>query len=541
MNSLNDNLITNPRVMQDESILSAVANPSRRELLRQAMAAAGIYTLSSLLPEEAFAKGGELVIALPNNPSTFDPCNTANHDAMVVTQLIFENLVGVDVDGNVVPQLAKALPRITNDGKTYVFELREGVSFQNGQPFTAEDVKYSFDYVLDPKNNALRRPLFNRISDVIVESKNRVRIELRESYRPMLEYMQKYMGIFPVGSREKYNSDYFKSTPIGIGTGPATFVEWKQNDRVVLAKNPNYWRKGVPDWDKVTVRIIPDDAARLAYLLTGNVDITSAPNPKDFEMLQSKKGIGTGKRLSPGCWFFLVLNNKKPPFDDVNVRRAIATGIDRDMLAQKVFYGMVHASSIPAPNSAWWYDKSADEVNQYNKARAKEFVEKSKYRNSAEFEMLVPSTPYLIDVKDAAVVIQAELAEIGIRANIKEMEQGILLQQIRLGNHISALQVAMGPPEPTYMTDLFCGKDNVFSKSAGYGTADFWNLLGETYHSSDQATLKPIFAKIYKQLALDSPHIWLGFVNVSNAWKSDVHGFKVNQGLTMRVADVSKA
>ena len=232
--------------------LTQVAEPTRRRLLQATIAGAGTAALG-FVPAQAFAAGGELVVALPNNPSTFDPTGQANHDAMVVSQTIFENLIAVDHSGGLEPQLAKALPQITNGGRTYTFELREGISFQNGQPFTAEDVKYSFDYVLDPKNNALRRPLFNRINEVIVEGKHRVRFEMREPYRPFLYYMTKYMGIFPVGSREKHDANYWRSSPIGLGTGPGIFVEWRQNDRVVLRKNPDYWRKGLPGWDRLVV------------------------------------------------------------------------------------------------------------------------------------------------------------------------------------------------------------------------------------------------------------------------------------------------
>lgn len=517
--------------------LAHVADPTRRRLLQAMIAGASTAALGSI-PTQAFAAGGELVIALPNNPSTFDPTGQANHDAMVITQTIFENLVAVDHDGNPQPQLAKALPQITNGGRTYTFELREGIAFQNGQPFTAEDVKYSFDYVLDPKNNTLRRPLFNRITEVIVEGSHRVRFELREPYRPLLYYMTKYMGIFPVGSREKHDANYWRSSPIGLGTGPGIFVEWRQNDRVVLRKNPNYWRKGIPDWDRLVVRTIPDESARLAYLRTGNVHIISAPSPRDMIQLRKSKDVVTGERLAQGGWFFLMLNTKKPPFDDVNVRRALACIIDRDMLAKKVYYDMVVPATIPAPPGSWWFDESADKLNRMNKDRAREFIKKSKYPN-AQFEMLVPSHPYLVDVKDAAVVIQAQLAEIGMQVNIKEMEQGILLQQTRLGNHVSALQVWMSPGEPTFMIDLVYGKDNTFSKSSGYDNEEAWNLMNETYLHTDQAKLKPIFAKLLMRLAEDSPHIWLGFVKASNVWTPKVQGFKVNQGLTMRVTDVS--
>ena len=199
---------------------------------------------------------------------------------------------------------------------------------------------------------------------------------------------------------------------------------------------------------------------------------------------------------------------------------------------------MVVPATIPAPPGSWWFDESADRLNRLNKDRAREFIRKSRYQN-AQFEMLVPSHPYLVDVKDAAVVIQAQLAEIGLRVNIKEMEQGILLQQIRLGNHVSALQVWMSPGEPTFMIDLCYGKDNTFSKSSGYDNEDAWQLINETYLHTDQAKLKPIFARLLMRLAEDSPHIWLGFVKASNVWTPKVQGFQTNQGLTMRVADVS--
>ena len=100
------------------------------------------------------------------------------------------------------------------------FDLRPDVKFQNGESFGADDVKYSFDYVLNPENKALRRPLFDRIAEVIVENPLRVRFRLREPYRPWLYYMTKYMGIFPKGSREKHDAAFFKNAPVGVGTGP---------------------------------------------------------------------------------------------------------------------------------------------------------------------------------------------------------------------------------------------------------------------------------------------------------------------------------
>ncbi len=379
------------------------------------------------------------------------------------------------------------------------------------------------------------------VSEVVVEDPLRVKFRLREAYRPWLYYLTKFMGIFPAGSRETLSAEQFKNAPVGVGTGPAKFVEWRQNDRVVLEKNPDYWRKGVPGWDRLVVRIIPDDSSRLAYLSTGQVDIISAPRPKDFEGLKKQPNIKADARLANGGWFFLITNTKKPPFDDINVRKAIAFGIDRKMIASQIYYGLVEPATVPAPPGAWWADAKADAINNYDVAKAKKYLTRSKYAGNCQFDMLVPSHPYLLDVKDAAVVIQAQLAEIGIKVNIREMEPGVLLQQVRLGNYSSALQVWLSPGEPTYMIDLVYGKDNVFSKSTNYENQKVWDLIDETYRHTDQTKLKPIFSDLLTALGNDVPNIWLGFVKVSNAWRSGVNNFKVDQALTMRVRDVTKS
>jgi peptide/nickel transport system substrate-binding protein len=483
-----------------------------------------------------------LTIAIPSNPVTFDPVNSGLHDAMVVSQSIFENLVEVDVDGKTVqPQLATALPKISADRLNYTFELRDDVYFQNGQKFGADDVKYSFEYVLDPKNNALRRPLFSRIKNVVVESPLRVRIELSEQYRPWLFYLTKYMGIFPKGSREKYGADFFKTAPVGVGTGPGIFVEWRQNDSITLKKYPNYWRKGLPHWDRLVVRLIPEDSVRVAYLTTGQVDIISAPPPKDFGRLKALRGIRGDSKPMLGGFFLMGTNNKKPPFDDINARKAVSHAIDRAAIAQKVFYGLLDPSAIPAPPRGWWFSKEANDLNDFDLAKAEAALKRSKYPNGFSFDMSFPSVPYLLDIKDAAVVIQSQLAKLNININFKINEMGTLLQQFRNGDLTAFLFVSASPGEPTYNIDLYYGKDNVFSKGTGYENPMLWQLVRESYLHNSQEELKPIFDRMLRILATDSPNIWFGFVQATNLWRESIKGFQVNQGLTMRVREVDKA
>ncbi len=516
---------------------------SRRDFLKAAALGTTAASAASLLGTWS-AEGAEkvLTIAIPSNPVTFDPVNAANHDAMVVSQTIFENLVEVDLDGKTVhPQLAAALPMVSPDRLKYTFDLRSDVFFQNGQRLTAEDVKYSFEFVLDPKNNALRRPLFNRIKAVTIENPTRFTVELSEPYRPWLFYLTKYFGIFPKGSREQNGADFFKTSPVGVGTGPGIFVEWRQNDSIILRKNPNYWRKGLPHWDRLVVRLIPEDSVRVAYLITGQVDIVSAPPPKDFVRLKSMSGLQGADKPMLGGWFVMGTNTKKPPFDDVYARKAVSHAIDRVAIAQKVFYGLLDPSAIPAPPKGWWYSKEANELNDYDLGKAEAALKQSKYPKGFDFEMSIPAVPYLVDVKDAAVVIQSQLAKLNIGINIRINEMGILLEQFRHGDHTCLTAVHASPGEPSYMIDLFYGKDNVFSKGSGYENPEALQLIRETYQHNEEEELKPIFDKLLKILARDSPHIWLGFVHATNLWRDTVQNFQVNQGLTMRVQQIDKA
>jgi peptide/nickel transport system substrate-binding protein len=512
--------------------------PNRRHFL----AATGGGALVSLLPSDLLHaqpnQGKTLTVVLPSNPITIDPINQLNHDAMVLGQTVFENLVEYDLDGTLKPQLAKALPTISADKKTYVFELRDDVTFQNGKKMTAEDVKYSFDYLLDPANKAARRSLFTRITKVTVLDTHKVQFDLTEPYGPWLYFLTKYMGIFPAGSRKEHGDDYFKSRPAGVGTGFGVFEEWKPNDYISFRKNPTYWRKGLPAWDRLVVKMIPEDATRVAYLLTGQVDVISAPPPREFNRLKTMPGVTGASRPTLGGALLMYTNNLKPPLDDVNFRKAIACAIDRKTIGEKVYYGLLDPSSVPAPPRGWWFNAEADKELAFNIDRAKEFLAKSKYPNGAELDCSIQAEPYLLDTKDAAIFVQSQLAKIGIKLNLKVYEFSVLIQQAIRGEHQMALQVFMSPGEPSYIMQVCVTPNQVLSKSTGYDNPEVNGLLAAAFAETEEAKLKEIYGKIQMLLARDAPIGVLGYVHASNLWRQGVKDFKVNQGLTMSVGDV---
>jgi len=513
----------------------------RRHLLTAAGAVAGL-SLSPAWLRQARAQnsGGTLTVALSTNPITCDPINMSSHDTQIISQTIWENLVEFDINGILKPQLAKALPTISDDKLTYAFELRDDVYFQNGQKLTAEDVKYSFEYMLDPAHKASRGSLFNRLSHVEVDSPTKLRVILKVPYAPWTTFLTKFMGIWPKGSRELVGDDGFRLNPVGLGTGPGIFEEWKPNDYVSLKKNPNYWQKGLPHWDRLVVKVVPEDATRIAYLVSGNADIIGAPPPREFARLKSRPKLQAQSTPTDGGWCFMLQNNAKPPFDDINFRLAVAHAVDRKTIAEKIYYGLVEASPVPAPASSWWFDKQAADSLDYNLDKARAYLAKSKYQgDAATFELLTSAEAYLLDTNDCAVFLQAELAKIGIKVVLKKAAFAVVNPQVFRGDYQASIGNFMSPGEPTYMITVSCTANQFLSKATNFDSPKVAELLKVAFAEEDRAKLKTVYADLQRELAAQSPLTWFGFFASANVWRDRVRGFKPSKGLTINVRDVS--
>ncbi len=512
--------------------------PRRTMLELATLGPLGAMAFPSLRQASAQSTGKTLTVAIPAGPTTLDPINAVTHDPLVLTGTIFENLVEYGQEGVLRPQLAKALPEISADKLVYTFDLRDDVTFHSGQKMTAEDVKYSFDSMLDAKRGAARRGVFARIDKVEIDTPTRVRVHLREPYAPWVYFLTKYMGIWPKDSREKLGDEHFKLHPTGVGTGPGMFEEWRPNEYVSLKRNPNYWQKELPRWERLVVKIVPEDATRVAYLMTGQADIIGAPPPRDFARLKSQRGITGEARATLGGWSVMLCNTQKPPFDDVNFRKAIAYAVDRDTIAKEVFFGLVHPATVPAPPGSWWYDEKADHIISYDLDKAREYLKKSKYPNGTDFEITVASTPYLLDMKDAAVVLQAQLQKLNIRPVLKMAEPNVMVGQYIRGEQQCTLANIMSPGEPTYLMMVNFTPGQVMTRTSAYSNPRVDALMQAIFAETDQAKLKPLYSQLMTIFAEEQPYIWLGFFDVSNLWRDSVKNFKVNQGLSLMLREV---
>lgn len=480
-----------------------------------------------------------LKVMLPSNPSTFDPLNQGNHDAMAVSQLIFENLLEVDGDGALVPQLAADLPEISDDQLTYTFRLKEGVTFHNGAPFTARDVKYSYDYMLNPDNNALRRGYWTTISEVEVVSDYEVRFHLSRPYSPLLASMTKYMGIFPEGSREEAG-ETFQIAPVGLGTGPALFKAAQSGAWVELERNPAY-HGTPPDWDVIRFEIAADPTARTTALVTGAVDVVGAPAARDFLRFTAEDGdIQGAAKAALGATMLMSHNCAAAPFDDVNFRLAVARAFDRAAIGARIYGGLLEPTAVVVPQASPYYSAEADAALSFDVEAAKAHLAASPYAEGAAFELTYPTDAYLLDVRDTALYIQSALAEVGISVTLKPVETGQMMTDVFNGNFQTALWAVVGTTAPTFILSSFFVPGQALQAGIKYSNDEMTALLAAV-EAAKAEDIAPLMAQVQALFATEAPAAVVGTPKALNLWSKRVPSFDVNTGITMRLRDVTLA
>ena len=264
---------------------------------------------------------------------TFDP------DSSTVFTQIFDSLVHIDLDGKRIPALATSWNLV--DDTTYEFELRKGVKFHNGEDFDADAVKYTYETIINPDMKMGCAWILNTIKEVEVIDPFRVMIRLKHPDGLFLYRLSMFGSIAPPKYIKEVGLDGFNKNP--VGTGPFKFVAWNKGKDIVLAKNPNYWKEGVPVYDELVFKILPQDKW-VDGLISGDLDLITDVPPKDIARVEANSDLKTVHRLVLQSYWVLLKN--QGPLADVRVRKALNYAINKEELikAQGGGYGAPMAS-----------------------------------------------------------------------------------------------------------------------------------------------------------------------------------------------------
>lgn len=299
--------------------------------------------------------GGELRVAVHGEPTSFEPDLGNDEIASLVGRNIFNQLLSMDVDGRILADLAMRWS-VSPDGREYTFVLRQGVSWHDGRPFSADDVRWTFEWLAaDPK--AYAGDLARRIAAIETPDRHTVVMRLAEPWAPFVPMLAGY-GTY-VLPRHVYGGGERPARARPVGTGPFRLVEWSRGRRIALAANPAYFGRG-PRVDRIVYRIVRDADTAVAALLAGEADVILARPALDrLAELHRSPLVKVDVRPSDAR-YYAGFNLRRPPFDDPRVRTAINMAIDRVELVDRALSGYgAPALGFYTPDVAWAYDGRA--------------------------------------------------------------------------------------------------------------------------------------------------------------------------------------
>jgi peptide/nickel transport system substrate-binding protein len=373
-----------------------------------------LLLLASLVAASAFAqpRKDSLVLAMTLEPPGLDPtAGAASAIAEVVLYNVFETLTKINADGRTTSLLAESWST-SADLKTWTFKLRPGVNFQNGEPFNAAAVKFSFERAADKAGTNKDRATFANIERIDTPDERTVVLVLKNGNPDLLFQLGQATAVIVEPKSAAGNN----SQP--VGTGPYRLEAWAKGASVTLQRWEGFRDAKNVKLRRVQMRFISDPAAQVAALLSGDVDlfprVAAARSLKQFQGNRKFQVLVGGSRAKT----IVAINNKRKPLDDVRVRRAIAAAIDRKAVIEGAAEGFgVPIGSYYVPGAPGYVDTTA--INPYDPAKARALLHQAGVALPLELTMKLPPTPY---ARTGGEVVAAMLAKVGINAKIENVE-----------------------------------------------------------------------------------------------------------------------
>jgi len=458
---------------------------------------------------------GILKVALSSNLNTLDPAKTKLGDEYVVNFLVYSGLTGLGPNGKLVGDLAESWSS-SEDLKSWTFKLKPGVKFHSGKALEAEDVKATIERIQDKATGSVARANFLIVSAITVVDPSTIKFDLSIPYGGFAElFADRQVRIVP---RDKLDSIASKPD----GTGPFMFESFRPGQDVKLVKNPDYFTQGLPKLDGVDLRIMPEAAARVSAVSTGEVDLVWDIPPEGIQQLQDSSDVIIDS-VATSSWDGLIMNNAIAPFDNQKVRQAIDAVIDRAAMVEFALFGNGTPTLTMIPPGHPYYNGDiafpAPDIE-----KGKQLLTEAGFPDGFETTLYVPSGRP--PKERLGLAAREMLAQIGIQVEI---------QTVPWDKFISDIE-----GKAAFYVDGFYSRPAVdpsiypWFHSTGSWNSTLWNYknlqIDELLDQARAATSDDERARLYKDfqaLAMENPPSVIPYVvNHANAVRSTVKGFK---------------
>lgn len=439
-----------------------------------------------------------LVVANTADIITLDPTQIRDNQSGNVRTQIFDGLLEIDAEGEVRPVLAERWEQ--PDPLTYIFHLRRGVKFHNGEELKAEDVKFSIERALTPLGLAIHS-LIRDIKEVNALDDYTVEVKLKQPFTPFLYSLgESWAGILNKKAVETGDPDHQP-----IGTGPFKFVSWTKGDRVVLERFDDYYGQK-PVYKNLIIRAIPESASRMIELESGGIDVAYQITLKnDMERVKAHPDLEL-LRIASNRTGYIGMNTTKAPLNDVRVRKAIRFALDIPGLQAAVWRGIGGVPTNPIPPMNRYYDQTLPMPQQDIEA-AKKLLKETGLPLPLKLSLWTNEARERVD---AATIVQNMLAEVDIQVEIKVLEWGTFLEGLKNGTQELFLLGWGGnlPDAEFFLGSLYHSKSIPATNTSRYNNPQFDALLEKGTSTPDGPERKTVYVEAQRLFLEDVPSIY---------------------------------
>ena len=508
----------------------------------QALAAVAVSMLvfSGAAPA-AEKQGGILRVYHRDSPASASIHEEATYSVNVPFMPVFNNLViykqdvAQNSEDSIVPDLADSWAW-SGDHKTLTFKLHQGVKWHDGKPFTSADVKCTFDMLMGKSPQKFRqnprKAWYEQVDEVTTNGDYEASFKLKRPQPSLLALLASgYSPVYPC----HVSPAEMRTHP--IGTGPFKFVEFKANEDIKLTKNTDYWKKGLPYLDGIEYTIVPNRSTAILAFVAGKFDITfptevTIPLLKDVKQ-QAPNAICVTAPLNVST--NIIINSSSPPFDNLDIRRALALALDRKPFIDILFEGQADIGTTmqPAPDGLWAMPKEMMEsipgygpdVNA-NREEAKKLMQKAGYGPDKHLAVKV-STRNISVYRDPAVILIDQLKSIYIDGELDVVETANWFPKIARKDYMLGLNLtgnSVDDPDQSFYENYSCGSERNYTN---YCNKDIEKLFDVQSQEIDTGKRKQLVWDIDKKLQEDVARPIIFHARAGTCWQPYVKGITI--------------
>jgi peptide/nickel transport system substrate-binding protein len=498
-------------------------------------------------------RGGTLVVAIVSDPGHLNPAITTSGATHTASELLYNGLLGRDERGDPVPELAESW-QVEQGGAVYRFRLRDGVKWHDGTPFTASDVKFTFEEILLKFHARTRASMGGLLAGVEAPDDRTVVFRFKQPYAPLLYQLDATEA--PIIARHVYQGTDPQTNPANInpiGTGPFKFGSYTKGTEIRLVRNPVYFKPGLPYADGLVMRIIPDLSVQVLALENGEVDfLWELPGPLQSRIKGDSRFQTARTGYHPGgsnCIMTMSFNLERPILKELRVRQAVAQALDRQTFLAQILFGDGKVAVAPISSEIPWAHAAGLSMPRPDRAEAEKLLDGVGWKKEGDGPRTARGVSGIADGTRLSIdflhfptftkygeLVRQQLGAVGIGVVLKTLEPAVFAPTVFKDRNFDSNVISYcNGPDPEIGVRRMYHSSQIgpapFTNAAAYRNPRVDALFDEASRSVERDRRSRLYRQIQEIAVQDLPYFWLVETVSTRAWVARCSGFKAWTGL----------